>query len=410
MNGSLLWIAWKLLFNKRSLLKGSVIFSFVGLVLGVGSLVVSMGVMSGFETTLGQAIVDVTGHVQVIKRSRGTDSWTELENRIKQIEPDLQSSARFVFVEAMTAQKGQLSTILIQGIDSERMKSVLTLQQRIVEGSEDLTPSSENEQKAFIGIGLAKKMNVKVGDSLKVIVPIADRIDASRFKRQVGSFKIAAIMDFGKNEWNERFLIADLQAVQELSQIGDRYSGLLLKFLDMNDARKSSLHISQVLGAGYLVRDWRESNENLFEAVVMEKVVIFFVVLIIILMVAFNIASSLFIGVVQRYSDIAILKTVGMNEKNILKLFSMQGVLIGIWGVLIGTVFGILLGMAFSWLQGSLGLVAGAVYKVDNIQVNIRWVDLLAIWAATLVICFLATLAPARRGSKLNPVEGLRNG
>lgn len=406
----LIWIAWKLLFNKRALLKSSLIFSFIGLVAGVGSLVVSMAVVSGFESTLREAIGDVTGHAQVIKRSRQQDNWQELENRIRQIEPTLVSSARFVFIEGLTAQSGQISTILVQGVDGERMRSVLNMKSRITEGQDDLSTNAEGIPSAFIGVGLAKKMNLKVGSPVKVVVPIADAINANQFRRRIGTFKVAAIMDFGKNEWNERFLIADLKAVQTLGEIGDRYTGLLLKFQDMGIARSASQRISQVLGASYWVRDWRDANENLFEAVVMERVVIFFVVLIIVLMVAFNIASTLFVSVVQRYSDIAILKTIGMTESSVLKLFSLQGLMIGIAGLILGTLFGAGLSFLFGWLENSLGLISGSVYKVDNIKVNIRFVDLAATWAATLIICFIATLAPARRGAKLNPVEGLRNG
>lgn len=410
MKSPLVWIAWKLFFNRRVLFRSSMIFSFVGLVVGVGSLVVSMAVVSGFESTLRDAIGDVTGHAQVIKRSRVQDNWNELENRIRQIEPSLVSTARFVFVEGLTAQEGQISTVLVQGVDSARMRDVLRLQSRIQSGTEDLGLSSDGLPQAFIGTGLAKKMKVAVGSTLRVVIPIADGLNANQFKRQIGSFRVSAIMDFGKNEWNERFVIGDLKTVQQLAEIGDRYTGLLLKFQDMGDARKASQHISQVLGASYWVRDWRDANENLFEAVVMERIVIFIVVLIIVLMVAFNIASTLFVSVVQRYSDIAILKTIGLNEFSVLKIFSIQGIIIGIGGLILGTALGAFLAWMFAILENSLTLISGAVYKIDNIHVNIRLVDLTAIWIATLLICFIATLAPARRGAKLSPVEGLRNG
>jgi lipoprotein-releasing system permease protein len=235
-------------------------------------------------------------------------------------------------------------------------------------------------------------------------------LNSTQFKRNIGTFQIAAIMDLGKYDWNEKFIVADLKTTQKLAEIGDRYTGLLLRFQDINYARQASFNLSQALGAPYWVRDWRDANENLFEAVVMERVVIFFVVLVIVLVAAFNIASTLFVSVVQRYADIAILKTVGMTERSVMKIFSLQGLMIGFWGLLLGTILGFLLSLLFGWAESSLGLVAGSVYKVDGIQVQIRFIDLFAVWTATLLICFVATLAPARRGSKLNPVEGLRNG
>ncbi len=409
MKSPLLWVAWKLLFNKKSLLKGSVLFSFVGLVLGVASLVVSMAVMSGFESTLRQAMADVTGHVQVIKRSRLQDSWQELEERIKKLEPTLVSSARFVFVEALMAKNGQISTVLIQGVDADRMDLVLNLKTRVIEGVGTLKNSGPVPS-IFIGKGLAKKMRVSVGDEIKVVVPIAETLESGQFKRNIGTFKVAAIMDLGKYDWNERFLVTDLASAQKVAQINDRYTGLLLKFRDINYARQASFNLSQNLGAPYWVRDWRDANENLFQAVVMERVVIFFVVLVIVLVAAFNIASTLFVSVVQRYADIAILKTVGMTRKSVMKLFSLQGILMGLCGLFLGSVLGYVLALLFGGLENALGLVEGSVYKIDGITVQIRLIDLAAVWLATLVICFIATLAPAYRGSKLNPVEGLRNG
>ncbi len=386
------------------------LFSFVGLVLGVASLVVSMAVMSGFESTLQKAMSDVTGHVQIIKRSRVLDNWHELEDRIRMIEPRLQSSTRFVFVEALMAKNGELSTILIQGVDHDRIHDVLNLGTRMIAGTETLGLDEKGVPQVFLGKGLAKKMQVNVGDEIKVVVPIADALDSSQFKRNIATFKVSAIMDLGKYDWNEKFIVADLESAQKVAMIGDRYTGLLLKFDDINYARKASFNLSQTLGAPYWVRDWRDSNENLFEAVQMERIVIFFVVLVIVLVAAFNIASTLFVSVVQRYPDIAILKTVGMTESSVLKLFSIQGLMVGVCGLFLGTVLGFILSVIFGWIQGSLSLVSGSVYKIDGIDVQIRFVDLSAVWIATLIICFIATLAPARRGSMLNPVEGLRNG
>ncbi len=410
LSSHLVWIAWKLLFNRRTLFKGSTIFSFLGLVLGVASLVVSMSVMSGFEHTLQKATTDVTAHVQVLKRSKILDNWQDLESRIKTLEPSLIASTRFVFVEALMAKNGKISTVLIQGLDSNRMKEVLNFEQRLIMGEQNLAISAEGKPQVFLGKGLAKKMGVSVGDDIKVVVPIAEGLDSSQFKRNIVTFQVSAIMDLGKNDWNERFIVADLESAQEAAKIGDRYTGLLLKFADVNYARVASFHLSQALGAPYWVRDWRDANENLFEAVTMERMVIFFVVLVIVLVAAFNIASTLFVNVVQKYSDIAILKTVGMSEKTVLKIFSIQGVMIGILGLILGTILGIFLGYAFTLVQESLGLISGDVYKVDGIQVQFRFFDLVAVWVATLIICFIATLAPAHRGSKLNPVEGLRNG
>lgn len=410
MNKSLAWISWRLLMSRQTLFGGSAPLSLLGLVLGVAALVTSMAVMSGFESTLKKAMSDVSGHAQVVKRSRFPDDWQELEERIKKAEPTLVSSSRFVFIEAVMAHQGQISGILIQGVDTQRVNKVLNLQGRLVSGSEDLTASATAEVPlALLGKGLATKMQLKVGDRFRVVVPVADAVDPSKFQRRVGEFQVQGILDLGKYEWNERFLISDLNAAQKVADIGDRYSGLLLRFEDVNHAREASFNLTQVLGSPYWVRDWRDANENLFEAVQVERPGIFLVVLVITLVASLNVSATLFVNVVRRYKDIAILKTVGFSRKDIIKVFAFQGLFLGGIGIVFGFLLGFVLCGLFAFAQARLGLVAGEVYRLDSIEVNIRWIDSVAICVATLLICFVATLAPARRGGRLSPVEGLRN-
>jgi len=406
----LFWIAYRLLFSRRTLFGGSAVFSLVGLILGVGALVASMAVMSGFESTLRSAMADMTGHVQLVKRSTFQEPWKELENKIRKQEPTLVSSVRYLRTEAVLAHQGVIQGVMVQGIDEEHAQDVLDFSSRLVDGSLDLKTPPGTKTPALIGKRIAQRVGLKVGDSFRVVIPIPDAIDPGRFQRRIAEFQVRGILDMGKTEWNERMIISPLKAAQDLVQIGDRYSGLLIKFKDINYARTAAFNLSQSLGPNYWVSDWRDLNENLFEAVKIERVVIFFVVLIIIIVAAFNVSSTLFVNVVQRYADIAILKTLGLPQKSILKMFSLQGLLMGGFGLAVGTLFGLLLCVGFSVLQKTLGLLSGSVYRVDSIQVEVRFVDWIFIALATMVICFVATLAPALRGSKLNPVEGLKYG
>ncbi|XGC82089.1 FtsX-like permease family protein [Bdellovibrio bacteriovorus] len=408
MNKSLAWIAWRLLISRKTLFGGSAPLSMLGLILGVAALVASMAVMSGFESTLKHAMADVSGHAQVVKRSRFVDDWKELEDRIKVAEPTLESSTRFVFIEAVLAHSGKISGVLIQGVDKDRVSRVLNFKSRIVSGTDNLQEESETPL-ALIGKGLANKMGLKVGDHFRVVVPVADAVDPSKFQRRLGEFKVQGILDLGKYDWNERFIISDLKASQTIADIGDRYSGLILKFQDVDYARTAAFNLSAVLGTPYWIRDWRDANENLFEAVSVERPGIFMVVLVITFVAAFNVSSTLFVNVVRRYKDIAILKTVGLSRKDIIKIFALQGLFMGMIGIVFGFILGLILCVAFSFAQSRLGLISGEVYRIDSIEVNVRLIDSIAIMVATLLICFIATLAPARRGGKLNPVEGLRN-
>lgn len=388
---------------------GSAALSFLGLALGVASLVASMGVMSGFEGTLQDAMADVRGHVQVIQRSRAdADSWRTLEEKIKGHEPEMMAAARFFQAEALLAHGGQISGAILMAVDGDRRDQVLNLGGRLLEGALSTEPEGEIAG-VMVGRGVARRFGLKIGDHVRVVVPISDAFDPEKFRRKVGTFIVRGVLDLGKYEWNERFLMADLKPVQDLAEVGDRVLGMLLRFQNAERARSSAFRMSQFLGSAYHVTDWREVNQNLFEAVQIERVAIFFVVFIIVLVASFNVTSTLFVNVLRRTDDIALLKALGLRRGAILRIFSAQGILIGCLGFLGGVVIGLFLCEAFQLLQSRYQLMSGAVYKLDNVRAAVRGVDLLAIFIATVLVCFVATLAPAWRASRMNPTEGLRN-
>ena len=400
-----LWIAYRLLFSKSFLQGSPSLLAFLGLILGVAALVASMAVMSGFEETLKTSLTDVTGHIQVVRRGRVVEDWSTFSKKLKALEPQIESMMRFGYAEAVLANSGQVSGILFQGVESAEMNRVLHLSNRIKQGVLQL-----DAEHVVIGLGLAKKFNLKVSDSVYVVVPLATPFEKSGFRRQAKPFKVSGIIDFGKNEWNERLILGDLKSLQDLTEIGDRYTGAFLKLKDRDTSGIAALNLSQKLGAQFAVMDWYDINRNLFDAVKIERMVIFFVVLIIVLVAVFNISSTLYVFIRQRYSDIAILKTLGLSSADVRKLFIGQGLLVGLVGTILGYIVGFILCIAFMYLQNHYSLISGAVYKIDKINVQIRVIDLLSIGLATMTLCFLATLSPAIRGSRLEVIEGLKNG
>ncbi len=398
------WIAYRLFFSKNFIQRGSAPLAFLGLVLGVAALVAAMAVMSGFEETLKNALTDVTGHVQVVRRGKLVDDWVSFSKKLKTLEPDIESLMRFAYAEAVLANKGQVSGILFQGVDPSEIKNVLKLDNRIKSGN--LTLDSDN---LVIGIGLAKRFQLHVNDSMYVVVPLSTPFEKSGFRRQAKEFKVSGILDFGKNDWNERLVIGDIKALQDLTQIGDRYTGAFLKLKRRDDSQSVSKKLSVDLGPSFAVSDWYDVNRNLFEAVKIERVIIFFVVFIIIIIAAFNISSTLYIFIRQRYADIAILKTLGLSSRDVRNLFVGQGLLVGLVGTVVGYALGFLFCFGFMVLQNRYSLISGAVYKVDQIEVHLRLIDLLIIGISTTALCFFATLSPANKGSRLEVIEGLKN-
>ncbi len=400
-----IWIATKLLFTRRVFLGGSALIAYSGLILGVGFLVVSMAVMSGFEDSLKRAITDVSGHVQVISRNARPEPWEKLEAKIKALEPTTISTTRIVYLEAIATQNGVISSAAIMGVDFARIHDVLNLQPRILNGNAVIEPGSK---KVVIGKGMQKNLNIAVGSKLKVVLPMMDEWDPTRFIRFLEEVEVVGVMDFGKHDWNERSLIMDLQTVQKFGRMGDRYRGLIVRMQDADHARDAAFNLTANLEGDFRARDWKDLNQNLFEAVKIEKPIIFCVVFLIVIVAAINISSLLYVTVVQRFPDIAILKTVGVSRRGIMTIFTLQGLLIGGGGVFLGTLVGLLFSALFQILQNNFGLLQGSVYRVDTIEVSVEFRDWIVIAVTTLVISLLATLAPALKGAKIQPVEGLR--
>lgn len=397
------WLSRRLLFNKQILFAGSAPLSFLGLVLGVAALVASMSVMRGFENSLKKAMIDVTSDIQIVKKGKLIESWDEFAADIQKIDPSIQKIARFAYTEAVIATKGKVSGVLIQGLNFDQVSEILNLNSRVREGSLSAPAGS-----IAIGQGLAKRFSLKINDEVYLAVSLATPFEDDNFKRQAKAFKVSAILDFGKNDWNERLILSQLPDFQELTQIGDRYTGAFVKIQDSDRAPELSQKIENELGSRYAVLNWYEVNKNLFKAVKYESVIIFFVVFLIVIVAAFNISSTLYVLIRRRYQDIAILKALGSTQRNIQIIFVLQGVFVAFLGCLFGFAVGYLLSQGFMFLQSQYSLISGSVYKIDRIDILLSWIDFFLIFIATTFACLLATFSPARKGSQLTVVEGLR--
>lgn len=374
--------------------------------IGVASLVVSMAVFSGYTSTLEVTVQDAVGHVLVLKR--GSADQGEMLREIEPLVKGLVGKTPFVYAEAILAAKGKIAGILIEGIDEATVGSVLNLEKRVVAGKLDLTPSPGGLPKVMIGKGIAQRFEIKVGDTINIVVPLAAEYQAASFRPKLAKFQVAGIINYGRYDFDSRYVVMQLAQAQEFVELGKRITGYRLKITDPYKARGIVQDIASKFGTAYWARDWLEVNRNLFEAAKLEKTVLFFVLMILVVAAAFNVANALFISVVQRYRDISVLKTLGAPDKMIRWVFTAQGLMVGAVGAGLGTIVGLLLCRLFEWVQVRWQLIPAEVYKLDHINLQVRPLDLLAILGVSLVICFLATLVPARRGAKISPVEGLR--
>ncbi|MDZ4662044.1 MAG: ABC transporter permease [Pseudomonadota bacterium] len=379
-----------------------------GLCLGVGCLVVAMSVFSGFETTLKNAIIDVAGHIVLIKKGSDIKTYEDLYSDIHKKFPEVKNYSPFVSLEAVAAYGGKISGVRIEGLDPLTYERVLKIKKRTIRG-EFLLEDRNNVRPVMIGKGLARTLNVDVGEFIKLILPNPSKTHSKKFSPKLKKYKVVGILDLGKHEYNERIVVSSLKETQELSGTGNNVTGLRLQLKNANDAPNLANRILEYLGGyPYWTRTWYEINQNLLSALAIEKIVIFLVVLVMVIAAAFNVASTLYVKVINRYSDIALLKAIGAPRRFVIRVFAWQGLVLGFIGGTCGLFLGFLLAKGFQWLENKWMLLPPDVYKVEGLVPEFRMTDLSAIFLATFLVCFLATLLPALRGSNLNPTEGLR--
>ncbi|MGE0763492.1 MAG: ABC transporter permease [Bdellovibrionales bacterium] len=399
------YLAWRYLKAGRGLMNLSTTLSIVGMVIGVGSLVVAMAVVSGYESTLKRTVIDVTGHL-VVARTSGPEDPQLFKEMLSSVR-DFTAYTPYVFLEAVLAHQGKLSGVAVEGVDEATVHQVLNLKSRLAAGEFNLR-RQDDASAALIGKGLARKHSLKVGDQFRVVLPASARNDQGRVKPRVSRFFVAGILDMGRHDFDERYLLTDLATAQNFAQIGQQVSGYRFRLKNDDLALTLGPELNERFRSRYDVRNWYAVNRNLFHAIEYEKPVIFFVLLVIVVAAAFNICSTLFVSVIRRFRDISILKSMGASKGLIIRVFAAQGVMIGVIGSILGVLLGLLACGLFMWVQNYWSLMPAEVYKLDRITIELRFWDLMAILGASWVISFLATLGPARRGAALPPVEGLR--
>jgi lipoprotein-releasing system permease protein len=385
-------------------LKMTVYLSSLGVILGVTCLVLTMSVVSGVQRLIQDSITDLTGHMLVVYRGDKFDP-EELDQKLKNITPEYLKLTPFISPQGIIVNKGEILGIVIHGIQKETALGVIHPDKRVIDGKFQIG-MRDDLYEAAVGKEIAKKLKLKIGDVFSVVVPKPSIERVQNFNPKVQKLYLTAILDFGKYDYNEKVILTSDKAVQNLLNVGDEYVGAYLKFKDVNDVPKLSKKISEELGMDYRARDWKELNYNFFSAVELEKVVIFIVVLFIVIVASFNVSSSVFVSVLRKFGDISILKTLGASPKFLVQLFVLQGLLMGVVSAFIGILLGIILSLVVRYTN--LVDVPGDVYKFDHLPIDIRFGDIAAIFIVSVLICFVSSILPARRGSKLKPVEGLK--
>jgi len=380
--------------------------SMIGLTLGVAVLITVLSVMNGFDRELKNRVLGMIPQATVSSTQILTD-WPELAKKVEQHE-HVKGVAPFTQLQGMITAHGQVSGLMVTGIEPEYEKKVSIIQDHMVEGNIDQLKKGE------FGIVLGKQLTDALGlglnDSVTLVLPEATPSPAGvvpRFKR----FKIVGIFSIGAEVDSMMGYIA-LNDASTLLRLPDGAQGIRLKLDDIFVAPQVSNDIVRELPGNYYASDWTYTHGNLFSAIQMEKAMVSLLLFLIVLVAAFNIVSSLVMVVTDKKADIAILRTLGASPATITKIFMVQGTVIGVIGTVAGAVLGIILATGISgfidWVNTTLGLHLFDAYFINYLPSYLRWQDVVIIVSLSLILSFLATIYPALRAAKIQPAEALR--
>ncbi|MCF8109879.1 MAG: lipoprotein-releasing ABC transporter permease subunit [Desulfobacteraceae bacterium] len=386
------------------------VLSVAGVTVGVMALIIVISVMTGAESYFKTKILGVEPHIVIRSYDGAIEDYAGVIDSVKD-RGQVESAVPFVETQAMLRSSGGMSGAILRGLDpSFKGTGIMGFSESDLE--EKLVPTAgDSGEPAMPGIilgkNLAGRLGVRQGDTLYLISPRGMMSPAGHIP-SMKRFRVSGFFESGFFEYDSSLAYIHMQTAQGLLKIGDAATGIGVRISDIYKAHRVADNISKSLGYSYMATDWMEMNRNFFSALKLEKTAMFVILTLIILVAAFNIASTLIMMVMSKTRDIAILKAMGATEKSIRRIFVFKGLVIG--GV--GTVIGTVLGIAGCFLLEKYQFVdlPGDVYYFTTLPVEVRFFDVAAIIAAAMVICFLATLYPARKASRLNPVEALRYG
>lgn len=399
-----------------------------GVMVGVMTLLIVLAVMSGFEEDLRGKILGTNSHIVILEPTNsGIEDYSAVIKKVEAIDRVV-SAAPFIYSQVMLTSDTNVSGVVIRGIDPELEGKVTSLVENLKEGDIKLLgasfspdgnstivpqPLTPDGNKAMIGslggivIGkeLARNLGAFRGQEITVISPLGNMTPMGMIPR-MKKFKVVGIFESGMFEYDTSLAFISLENAQRFFNMGDRVTGIEVKIDDIYRADKVARNIQKVLGFPYWTRDWMQMNKSLFSALKLEKIVMFIILVLIILVAAFNIISTLIMVVMEKGKDIAILKSMGATKRSIMKIFMVEGAVIGIVGTILGCLGGWLVCQLLDTYQ--FIKLPGDVYYLDTLPVKMELFDFVSVALSAVGITLLATFYPSWNAARMNPVEAIR--
>ncbi len=367
------------------------LISILGIAVGVMALIIVIGVMTGFDEDLKDKIVGSQSHI-VVEQFKAITNPAEVIKEIK-TEGQVKEASAFINGQAVVKSDEGIIGVILRGIDPNIEPKVTKIKEYLIKG--DLNFGTDG---IIIGKELSKRLGIFLGDNIRLISPLSGRIK---------DFRVCGIFNSGMYEYDLNLLFISLEEARDFYNLeNNSATGIGIKINDSNQAAKIKRVLQRKLGFDYTVKTWIDSNRNLFNALKLEKTVMFIILTLIVIVACFNIASTLIMMVMEKTKDIGILKAIGATNQGIMLIFTLEGFVIGLLGTLLGSLGGF--GLAYLLKTYKFIKLPSDIYYIETLPVKIQFFDSTLIMLCALLITLAASIYPAYRASRLNPVEALR--
>ncbi|BBO73903.1 ABC transporter permease [Desulfosarcina widdelii] len=397
--------------QKRAFISLITALSVAGVAVGVMALIVVIAVMAGFEADLKSRIMGIRPHLVITQKEDALTDYDRIVEKVAGIR-GIESTSAYISTQVVLRTANRAAGALLKGIVPTRGKAGIPG----VDTGSLMAPNSAAKNThagaritpgIILGKQLAASLGVIRGDSIHMITPRGMLSPAGHIPAMV-KYKVVDLFESGMYEFDGALSFVTLNQAQKMLRMPASVTGIEIRLANLDQTDRFQKKIQQIVGSNYKVENWKQINRNLFSALRLEKTVMFIILALIVLVAAFNIAGSLVMMVMEKRRDIAILKTMGATAKSIGRIFVVKGVTIGLAGTTLGTSAGLILCTLLERYE-FIHLPAD-VYYITSLPVNLKTTDVFMIAFCAILICFAATLYPARQAAAIDPVEAIRHG
>jgi lipoprotein-releasing system permease protein len=392
--------------RKQAFISVISLISVLGVAIGVASLIVVLGVMNGFSENLRDKILGLNSHLIIGSVKQNIEGYDRLVRKSLEVD-GIVAATPFIYYEVMLSTPSGVKGVVLRGIDPRTAGTVLSVEKDLVSGSLSDLAGQDDTPGIVIGKELATRLGLTIGSRVSLLAPSGKK-SAAGFSPRIVFFNVVGIFHSGMYEYDSSLAFVAIPEAQKILGFeGDFVTGIEYRVADIDAVQGTGEALVRALGGFPLyARNWIEMNQNLFAALKLEKTAMAIILTMIVLVGSFSIITTLVMMVMEKTKDIAVLMALGATPPQIRNIFILQGSLIGA----VGTSIGFALGMAICSLLKKYQFIKlpADVYYLDHLPVKIELLDMSLIALSAMVLCFLATLYPARQAAKMLPTEALR--